>query len=95
MRTTASSSGSYDEEASLDHLAQVHPRLYDKYLYVGTTRARNLSWGYLRWFPLSLAFSLRPMFVSNWSETLLLGGRWFFKATEDGTTFFSHLEFRL
>jgi hypothetical protein len=52
----------------VDHLAQVHPDLYDKYLYVGTTRAAT----YLGFtcegslpHPLS---RLHAMFVSGWSE---------------------------
>jgi integrase len=59
----------------VDHLAQVHPRLYDKYLYVGTTRAATyLGVTCAGSLPTSLS-ALRPMFTSNWSETPLLGGR--------------------
>jgi DNA helicase IV len=52
----------------VDHLAQVHADLYDKYLYVGTTRAAT----YLGFtcegslpHPLS---ALHAMFVQAWSE---------------------------
>jgi len=52
----------------VDHLAQVHADLYDKYLYVGTTRAAT----YLGFtcegslpHPLS---ALHAMFVQGWSE---------------------------
>jgi DNA helicase IV len=52
----------------VDHLAQVHADLYDKYLYVGTTRAAT----YLGFtcegslpHPLS---ALHTMFVQGWSE---------------------------
>jgi hypothetical protein len=52
----------------IDLLAQVHPNLYDKYLYVGATRAATYlgftSEGLLPQ-PLSV---LRSMFVSGWSE---------------------------
>jgi hypothetical protein len=50
----------------VDRLATIHPQLFDKYLYVGTTRAAT----YLGWtcdgvMPDKIA-SLRPMFVANW-----------------------------
>lgn len=50
----------------IDRLATLHPQLFDKYLYVGTTRAAT----YLGVtcddvLPAAIS-SLRPMFVSNW-----------------------------
>ena len=50
----------------VDRLASIHPQLFDKYLYVGTTRAAT----YLGWtcdgaLPDKIS-TLRPMFVANW-----------------------------
>lgn len=50
----------------VDRLATIHPQLFDKYLYVGTTRAAT----YLGWtcdgvMPDKIQ-SLRSMFVANW-----------------------------
>lgn len=50
----------------VDRLATIHPKLFDKYLYVGTTRAAT----YLGWtcdgvMPDKIQ-SLRSMFVANW-----------------------------
>lgn len=50
----------------IDRLASLHPQLFDKYLYVGTTRAAT----YLGVtcddvLPAAIA-TLRPMFVANW-----------------------------
>lgn len=50
----------------VDRLATIHPQLFDKYLYVGTTRAAT----YLGWtcdgvMPDKIE-SLRSMFVDNW-----------------------------
>lgn len=50
----------------IDRLASLHPQLFDKYLYVGTTRAAT----YLGVtcddvLPSAIA-TLRPMFVANW-----------------------------
>jgi hypothetical protein len=52
----------------VDHLAQVHPDLYDKYLYVGTTRAATyLGFTCEGSLPPPLS-ALREMFVQSWSE---------------------------
>jgi hypothetical protein len=68
----------------VDKLAQVHPRLYDKYLYVGTTRAATyLGFTCARSLPASLS-ACRPMFVSNWSETPLPERTVVLQATEVG-----------
>lgn len=50
----------------VDRLASIHPQLFDKYLYVGTTRAAT----YLGWtcdgaLPDKIS-TLRPMFIANW-----------------------------
>jgi hypothetical protein len=52
----------------LDRLMQAHPDLYDKYLYVGATRAATY-FGLTceQALPQSLS-ALRPMFVSGWAE---------------------------
>ncbi|MBV5327606.1 MAG: ATP-binding domain-containing protein [Chlorobium sp.] len=52
----------------IDRLAELHPQLFDKYLYVGTTRAAT----YLgvtcdKALPASIEM-LRPLFVSNWNN---------------------------
>lgn len=52
----------------IDRLATLHPQLFDKYLYVGTTRAAT----YLgvtcdHELPAAIA-SLRPMFVPDWNS---------------------------
>ncbi len=52
----------------VDDLAEVHPDLYDKYLYVGTTRAATyLGFTCTGSLPHSLS-ALRAMFISGWSE---------------------------
>jgi hypothetical protein len=52
----------------VDRLAQAHPDLYDKYLYVGTTRAATyLGLTCTGSLPPPLS-ALRAMFVSGWSE---------------------------
>lgn len=53
----------------VDRLASTRPQLFDKYLYVGTTRAAT----YLGWtcdgsLPDKIA-SLRSMFVANWGDS--------------------------
>ncbi|SRR5579884_1210706 len=53
---------------NVDLLAQAHPDLYDKYLYVGATRAATyLGFTCSKSLPHPLS-ELRPMFVSDWSE---------------------------
>lgn len=50
----------------VDRLATIHPELFDKYLYVGTTRAATyLGWTCDRVMPKKIE-SLRSMFVANW-----------------------------
>lgn len=50
----------------VDRLATIHPQLFDKYLYVGTTRAATyLGWTCDSALPDKIS-SLRPMFVANW-----------------------------
>lgn len=52
---------------SIDELATLHPRLFDKYLYVGTTRAATyLGFTCRGKLPPSIS-SLRPLFIDNWS----------------------------
>jgi DNA helicase IV len=52
----------------VDLLAKLHPDLYDKYLYVGTTRAATyLGFTCAGSLPSSLS-ALRNSFVSGWSE---------------------------
>lgn len=51
----------------VDNLAQAHPDLYDKYLYVGATRAATyLGFTCAHSLPHPLS-TLRNMFISNWS----------------------------
>ncbi len=51
---------------AIDHLAKLHPQLFDKYLYVGTTRAATyLGITCEKELPASIS-SLRTMFVSDW-----------------------------
>lgn len=51
----------------VDRLAQKHPSLFDKYLYVGATRAATyLGFTCALTLP-SVIESLRPQFTSNWS----------------------------
>jgi len=53
---------------SIDLLAKQHPQLFDKYLYVGTTRAATyLGITCEQELPAAIA-SLRPMFVTNWNK---------------------------
>lgn len=50
----------------VDRLATIHPDLFDKYLYVGTTRAATyLGWTCDSVMPKKIE-SLRSMFVANW-----------------------------
>lgn len=50
----------------VDRLATIHPELFDKYLYVGTTRAATyLGWTCDSVMPKKIE-SLRSMFVANW-----------------------------
>ena len=50
----------------VDRLASIHPQLFDKYLYVGTTRAATyLGWTWDGALPDKIS-TLRPMFVANW-----------------------------
>jgi len=50
----------------VDRLATIHPQLFDKYLYVGTTRAATyLGWTCDSALPDRIS-TLRPMFVANW-----------------------------
>ena len=50
----------------VDRLASIHPKLFDKYLYVGTTRAATyLGWTCDSALPDKIS-TLRPMFVANW-----------------------------
>lgn len=50
----------------VDRLARIHPELFDKYLYVGTTRAATyLGWTCDNVMPKKIE-SLRSMFVANW-----------------------------
>jgi hypothetical protein len=50
----------------IDRLAGLHPQLFDKYLYVGTTRAATyLGFTCNTALPAAIA-GLRPMFVPNW-----------------------------
>lgn len=50
----------------VDRLATIHPQLFDKYLYVGTTRAATyLGWTCDSVMPDKIQ-SLRSMFVANW-----------------------------
>lgn len=50
----------------VDRLASIHPQLFDKYLYVGTTRAATyLGWTCDRALPDKVS-TLRSMFVANW-----------------------------
>lgn len=50
----------------VDRLATIHPQLFDKYLYVGTTRAATyLGWTCASVMPDKIQ-SLRSMFVANW-----------------------------
>ena len=50
----------------VDRLATIHPQLFDKYLYVGTTRAATyLGWTCDSALPDKIS-TLRPMFVANW-----------------------------
>ena len=50
----------------VDRLATIHPELFDKYLYVGTTRAATyLGWTCDSVMPRKIE-SLRSMFVANW-----------------------------
>jgi len=50
----------------VDRLATIHPELFDKYLYVGTTRAATyLGWTCDKVMPKKIE-SLRSMFVANW-----------------------------
>ncbi|MBX9894006.1 MAG: ATP-binding domain-containing protein [Nitrosomonas sp.] len=52
----------------VDRLASIHPQLFDKYLYVGTTRAATyLGWTCDQAIPEKIA-SLRPMFKMNWQQ---------------------------
>ena len=52
----------------VDRLATIHPQLFDKYLYVGTTRAATyLGWTYDQAMPEKIA-SLRSMFATNWQH---------------------------
>jgi len=52
----------------VDHLARAHPTLYDKYLYVGATRAATyLGFTCEGSLPNPLS-ALRNMFVSEWSQ---------------------------
>jgi len=54
----------------IDHLAEQQPELFDKYLYVGTTRAATyLGITCRRFLPTSIS-TLRPMFVDDWRSTL-------------------------
>ena len=51
----------------IDRLATLHPQLFDKYLYVGTTRAATfLGVTCNEGLPDAIA-TLRPMFVSDWA----------------------------
>jgi DNA helicase IV len=53
---------------AIDHLATLHPQLFDKYLYVGTTRAATYL-GITCNESLPTAISqLRPMFVPAWEK---------------------------
>lgn len=50
----------------VDRLAEIQPQLFDKYLYVGTTRAATyLGWTCYGTLPDKIS-ALRPMFVANW-----------------------------
>jgi DNA polymerase III delta prime subunit len=50
----------------VDRLASIHPQLFDKYLYVGTTRAATyLGWTCNGALPDKIS-TLRPMFTSKW-----------------------------
>lgn len=50
----------------VDRLATIHPQLFDKYLYVGTTRAATyLGWTCDNVMPKKIE-SLRSMFMANW-----------------------------
>lgn len=50
----------------VDRLATIHPQLFDKYLYVGTTRAATyLGWTCDSALPDKIS-TLRPMFIANW-----------------------------
>jgi DNA helicase IV len=50
----------------IDRLAKLHPQLFDKYLYVGTTRAATyLGFTCDKVLPPAIS-SLRPLFVSDW-----------------------------
>lgn len=50
----------------VDRLATIHPQLFDKYLYVGTTRAATyLGWTCDSALPDKIS-TIRPMFVANW-----------------------------
>ncbi len=52
----------------VDHLAQAEPELFDKYLYVGSTRAATyLGLACFGTLPPALA-QLRPQFVGSWSQ---------------------------
>jgi DNA helicase IV len=51
----------------VDRLAALHPKLYDKYLYVGMTRAATyLGVSCDDKLPSSIS-GLRPMFAKDWS----------------------------
>lgn len=50
----------------IDRLASLHPQLFDKYLYVGTTRAATYLGVTCDGVLPSAISTLRPMFVSDW-----------------------------
>lgn len=52
----------------IDRLAERHPQLFDKYLYVGTTRAATYLGITCNELPAAIS-TLRPMFVSDWKTT--------------------------
>jgi DNA helicase IV len=59
----------------VDRLASNHPDLFDKFLYVGTTRAASyLGVTCEAALPTALD-SLRPLFVENWKQTPALVSR--------------------